>query len=49
MGKKKQGGKGGRKHGRNKRKPSNQRYTAQRRWERNKARRAARRELAAKA
>lgn len=33
----------GKRHGRNKKKPSNQRYLAQRRWEKNKARRAARR------
>ncbi len=46
---KKQQGKRGRKIGRNKRKPAAQRYLAQRRWEKNKARRAARRfrELAA--
>lgn len=40
---KKQKGSGTRKHGRNKRKPSAVRYTAQRRWVVNKERRAARR------
>jgi hypothetical protein len=36
-------GKKGRKHGRYDRKPANLRYRAERRWEKNKARRARRR------
>ena len=47
--KKKKQGKRGRKIGRWSKKPSNQRYLAQRRWEKNKARRAARRAREAKA
>ena len=35
------GGKGGRKIGRQKRKPASMRYTLERRWEKNKARRIA--------